>query len=96
MGGSEGKAMPVDDAPSGLAKRVAALERRLAMVEARAQGGPRGLRRLLDTLLPPEARAHLRAARHEQLRAIRAVLDRRIERPKRDEDHRRRWRIDIE
>ncbi len=83
------------DELSTLAERVAALERRLAMVEAHGNG-PRGLRRLLDTLLPPEARGHLREAQREQLRAIRTVLDRWIERPDRDEDHRRRERIRIE
>lgn len=77
-----------------LAGRVATLERRLAMVEARGRAR-RGVRRLLDTLLPPEARGHLREAEREQLRAIRSVLDRWIEPPERD-DRRGRERIRIE
>ncbi len=87
--------MREDEELTELAGRVATLERRLAMVEARGHG-PRGLRRMLDTLLPPEARVHLREAQREQLRAIRSVLDRWIERPERDDDGRRRERIRIE
>lgn len=87
--------MREDNELNVLAGRVATLERRLAMVEARGRA-PRALRRLLDTFLPPEARGHVREAQREQLRAIRSVLDRWIEAPQRDDDRRGRERIRIE
>jgi BMFP domain-containing protein YqiC len=64
---------------SDLEDQLAQLEQRLAGVEARSARVPRGLIGLWREVLPPEVRAHLRAARKEQLLAARAFLDHRIE-----------------
>lgn len=78
-----------------LALRVAALERRVATLQARPRV-PRVIRRLMSELLPLDARAHLREARREQLRAARALLDRWIEPPERDVERHRHEHIRIE
>ncbi len=83
-----------DDELRALSERVAALERRLASIGTRRRALP-APRQLFDTLLPREARGHLRASGREQLRAVRAALDRWIEGSER-EDERRRGRIRVE
>ena len=64
---------------SDLEAQLAELEQRLAAVEARSKRGPRGLVGLWHEVLPPEVRAHVRAARREQLLAARAFVDHWIE-----------------
>lgn len=83
------------DELSTLTERVAALERRLATLGTRRRTLP-APRQLLDTLLPKEARGHLRASGREQLRAVRVVLDRWIEGNERADEGRRRERIRVE
>lgn len=90
-----------------LTERLATLELRLAEVEAkaaeaearareaelRAGGGPLGLMdAVLTAMLPAEARGHLRAARKEQLLAMRSLVDTWIERVDRKADEPRRRR----
>jgi uncharacterized protein YciW len=58
-----------------LEAQLAALEQRLAAVEARAEREHGGLLGLWREVFPAEARAHMRAARKEQLLAARALLD---------------------
>lgn len=73
---------------SELVSRIAELEARLAALEA-APREERGLLGVLRAYLPAETRAHLRAARREQLLAARAFLDHWIEREERAERPRR-------
>ena len=89
-----------------LAARLDTLELRLAEVEAKAAeaearardaearaGGPLGLMdAVLTAVLPAEARGHLRAARKEQLLAVRSLVDTWIERVDRKADEPRRRR----
>jgi hypothetical protein len=78
-----------------LIARLAALEERLAEVEAaaaeadarardaemRASAGPmEAVDMLLGMVLPAEVRSHMRAARKEQLLAVRSLVDSWIER----------------
>jgi hypothetical protein len=99
--------MAETDREMELATRLAALELRLADVEAkaaasearareaeaRAGGGPLGLMdAVLTAVLPAEARGHLRAARKEQLLAVRSLVDTWIERVDRKADEPRRRR----
>lgn len=59
--------------------RIAELESRVREMERRErESGP--VRSVLRELFPPEVRAHMRAARKEQLLAMRAILDHWIER----------------
>ena len=60
-----------------LEAKVAELERRLAAMEADKH--PSGLVSLIDTLFPADVRTHMRAARKEQLMAMRSFLDHWIE-----------------
>jgi hypothetical protein len=55
-----------------LEARVRELEEKIREMES---GDRYGIRSLLDELFPSEARKHMRAARKEQLMAIRSVLD---------------------
>ena len=81
-----------------LAQRLSALEARLAEMEARAPDAEgRADARPMDAidavmtaLLPAEVRAHMRAARKEQLLAIRTMVDIWIERVDRKPEERRR------
>ncbi len=67
---------------SDLGARVAELEARLREMEKRDRR--RGaMRRVLRELLPAEVREHMRAARKEQLLALRSFLDHWIERVER-------------
>src|SRR5689334_1740245 len=88
------------DRESELHQRIAALEARLAEMEARAvdaeSRGGAGLMdavdALMDSLLPAEVRAHMRAARKEQLLAMRSMVDIWIARVDRKPEDRRRAR----
>jgi hypothetical protein len=81
-----------------LQARIAVLEERLAELEV----GDRSedpLERLLGGMLPSESRAHLRAARREQLLAARSFIDHWIERLDRKpmpKERRRRESISLE
>jgi hypothetical protein len=78
--------------------RAAEAEARALEAEARAGGGPLGLvDAVLTAVLPAEARGHMRAARKEQLLAVRSLVDAWIERVDRkpDEPRRRRRRESI-
>lgn len=61
-------------ATGGLDARVSELEARIREMERREhEAGP--MRSILRELFPAEAREHLRAARREQLLAMRSFLD---------------------
>ena len=77
--------------------RIAQLEERLAEVDARL-GAERGLYGMLEQMMPREAAQHLRAARKEQLLAVRSLIDAWIARVEREprEPRRRREEITIE
>jgi hypothetical protein len=87
--------MAGSDREAELTARLAALEERLAEVESRAAdaearardaeacavGSPLdALDAMLDAVLPGEVRGHLRAARKEQLLAMRSMVDAWIDR----------------
>jgi hypothetical protein len=81
-----------------LAARLAVLEERLAELERREHGaGARPGARELESmeslvlgLLPSDVRGHMRAARKEQLLAVRSLVDHWIERVDRTPPERRR------
>ena len=84
-------------ADAELAARIAMLEARLNELEA--VGEPDPLDRLLEGLIPSEARQHLRAARREQLLAARSFLDHwidRLDRKPMPRERRRRESITLE
>jgi hypothetical protein len=63
----------------GIDARLAELETRVREMERRdRESGP--MRSILKELFPREVRDHMRAARKEQLLAVRAMLDHWIER----------------
>ncbi len=78
------------DSPANLEQRLRELEGRLREMQEREHRRPRAL---VERMVPPEVRAHLRAARREQLLAVRALVDSAItrldegprERPRRPE-----------
>jgi len=79
----------------GLDARLAELETRVREMERRdREHGP--IRSLLREIFPPEVREHMRAARKEQLLAVRAVLDHWIERVEHTESARARERITLD
>jgi hypothetical protein len=88
------------DRETELAARLAAMEARLAEMEARAADAEGradarpmdAIDALLDALLPAEVRGHMRAARKEQLLAVRSMVDIWIERVDRKPEDRRRRR----
>jgi hypothetical protein len=88
------------DREKELADRLAALEGRLVEVESRAANAEaRANAGLLDAwdalmgaVLPTEVRGHLRAARKEQLLAVRSMVDIWIERVDRKPEERRHRR----
>jgi hypothetical protein len=91
--------MAEKDREADLGARLAALEERLSEVEARADAGDRtvgspleALDAVLDVVLPSEVRGHLRAARKEQLLAMRAMVDAWIDRVDRKAEAPRRRR----
>ena len=61
-----------------LEQRIADLEKRIT--ELQADAAPGGIFALMDQIFPPETRAHMRAARKEQLLAFRSILDKWIAR----------------
>jgi hypothetical protein len=64
---------------AGLDARLAELEARVREMEKR-ENEPDPVRKVLGELFPSEVREHMRAARKEQLLALRAVLDHWIDR----------------
>ena len=99
--------MVANDREAELTARLAALEGRLGEIEARAAeaearvrdaearsvGGPLdAMDALLGAILPGEVRAHMRAARKEQLLAMRSLVDAWIARVDRKADEPRRRR----
>ena len=99
--------MAGSDREAELTARLAALEARLADVEARAadaearareaegssMGSPlEAMETLMGMVLPGEVRGHLRAARKEQLLAVRSMVDAWIDRVDRKPDEPRRRR----
>ncbi|MGH2500415.1 MAG: hypothetical protein ACRDF0_10065 [Candidatus Limnocylindria bacterium] len=78
-----------------LEARIAALERRIAELQAE-RSADSGLAPLLDRMFPPDFRRHMRAARNEQLLALRSFLDRWIEEEQGDRSVRRRESISVE
>jgi hypothetical protein len=80
-----------------LAARISVLEARLNELEAGREHEP--LDRLLDGLIPSEARQHMRSARREQLLAARSFLDHwidRLDRKPSPKERRRRESITLE
>lgn len=63
-----------------LQERLEAIEGRLEAMEVRESRAPKGLAGVWREVFPPEVRAHMRAARKEQLLAARAFLDHWIDR----------------
>ena len=99
--------MAGSDREAELTARLAALEERLSDVEAkaadaearaqdaeaRATGSPmEAMDALLSVVLPAEVRTHMRAARKEQLLAVRTLVDTWIARVDRAADQPRRRR----
>ncbi len=77
-----------------LEQRIADLERKIG--DLQEEQTPGGLFTFMDQLLPPESRAHMRAARKEQLLAFRALLDKWIARIDEDKPTPRREAIRVE
>jgi len=77
-----------------LEQRIADLERKIA--ELHGEGEPAGIFGMLDQILPPESRRHMRAARKEQLLAVRTLLDRWIARLDDEKPAPRRQAIHVE
>jgi len=106
--------MAGSDREAELTARLAALEERLAEVEAkaagaearardaeaRAMGGPmEAMDAMLSVVLPVEVRAHMHAARKEQLLAVRSLVDSwiaRVDRKAEEPRRRRRESIPLE
>lgn len=106
--------MAGSDREAELTARLAALEARLAEVEAkaaeaearardaeaRAMGGPmEAMDAMLSAVLPAEVRGHIRAARKEQLLAVRSLVDAwiaRVDRKAEEPRRRRRESIPLE
>ncbi len=99
--------MAGSDREAELTARLAALEERLAEMEARAAaaearardaeargaGSPmEAMDAMLSMVLPGEVRAHMRAARKEQLLAVRSMVDTWIARVDRTAEEPRRRR----
>ncbi|MDE3112047.1 MAG: hypothetical protein KGN00_01840 [Chloroflexota bacterium] len=82
-------------ATGGLDARLAELESRLREMERRErEAGP--LRSFFNELFPSEVRDHLHAAQKEQLLAVRAMLDRMIEKTEEHGAPRGRERISVD
>lgn len=58
-------------------ERIRALEEQLRELQERHERSPRGM---IERLVPRETRAHLRAARREQLLAVRSLIDEAVKR----------------
>jgi vacuolar-type H+-ATPase subunit E/Vma4 len=74
----------VDNASESSEERIADMERRVQRLERRPTAAQRS-RGMLDGMVPPESRRHLRAASREQLMAVRSMLDHWIRRLSDDE-----------
>ncbi len=80
---------------SGMEARIAELEARVREMEKRGrEESP--VKKVLRELMPPEAREHMRAARKEQLLAMRAFLDHWIEKTERSDSGDRRESITLD
>lgn len=77
-----------------LEQRIADMEKRIA--ELQAEATPGGIFALMDQIFPPETRAHLRAARKEQLLAFRSILDKWIARMDEDQPAPKRQAIRVD
>lgn len=89
----------VDDGEANVAQdeRIQQLEERLARMERERAQRPMNLREAVDRLVPAEVRQHLRAARREQLLAVRSWIDvliERIDQPATASGKRRRIDVD--
>lgn len=79
----------------GMEARMAELEARVREMEKRSrEESP--VKRVLRELMPLEAREHIRAARKEQLLAMRAFLDHWIEKTEHPETAERREHITLD
>ena len=77
-----------------LEERVRELEDKIKLLES--EGDRFGIRSLFDELFPTDARKHMRAARKEQLMAIRSVLDHWIAKQDETKGTRRRESIAVD
>ncbi len=77
-----------------LEQRIAAMGKRVAALQPGATPG--GIFALMDQIFPPETRAHLRAARKEQLLAFRSILDKWIARMDEDQPAPKRQAIRVD
>jgi hypothetical protein len=80
---------------SGMEARIAELEARVRQMEKRERD-ENPLRKVMRELMPAEAREHIRAARKEQLLAMRSFLDHWIEKTEHSETADRRERITLD
>ena len=79
--------------PANVEERLRLLEERLRDLQDRHESRPRAM---LGRMVPPEVRAHLRAAQRERLLALRAWLDVAIKRTEQSERPRRPESVRIE
>ena len=95
LAGRDGQVqLRVSDNGLGLPPGEAEMEARATDAEARAGAGPMAaIDALMDALLPAEVRTHMRAARKEQLLAIRSMVDIWIERVDRKPEERRAFEM---
>ena len=77
-----------------LEQRIASLERKISELES--ENEPMGIFSLMDKIVPPETRVHMRAARKEQLLAFRSLLDKWIARLEEEKPTPRREAIRVE
>jgi hypothetical protein len=87
--------MPRNSPGADIGARLEAMEARLAELEEGGDGrfaarAEYAVERLMGSMLPPEARGHMRAARKEQLLAVRSFIDHWIERLDRPPEPRKR------
>ncbi len=80
--------------PQELEQRIADLERKITQLQA--EGAPTGIFGLMDQILPPETRGHMRAARKEQLLAFRSLIDKWIARMEEEKPTPKREAIRVE
>jgi len=79
--------------PANVEERLRLLEERLRELQDRYESRPQAM---LRRMVPPEVRAHLRAAQRERLLALRAWLDVAIQRTEQSERPRRPESVRIE
>ena len=79
--------------PANVEERLRFLEERLRELQDRSERRPRAI---LERMVPPEVRAHLRASQRERLLALRAWLDVAIKRTEQAERPRRPESVRIE